>query len=140
MKNASMLEMKRLAGLAPRYPYGLHEAKDEEGVDPVHPGSPEDDQDPLATPPPDDQEPPDTTGAEPPKQWDLYKEMQEKAMKLATENAAMLKKMSEITEDEMEVPQKKALKAARTAVAEAVKAQKEAFRKISEFGSYALGK
>lgn len=151
MERTNLEEQKRLMGLAPRYPYKvnkrpLKEADDKPSVggpevkDPRHPDSPEDDQDLMATPKPDNSEPPNTTGAGASKYWDMYRGLEEKAMKLHNSCAEMYEKLSQVTESEMDREQRRTLKSAQMAVREAMMAQKEAFRKISEFGSTMLGR
>ena len=143
MDSTTLEEQRRLAGIAPRYNFSLREAGEAGGpdvVDPVHPDSPEDDEDALATPSADDQPPPNTQGAGASKHWDLYRKMEEKAMKLHSENIEMLQSISEITEGEMTRYQRASLRRSQMAVKEACAAQKEAFRRISEFGSTLLGK
>lgn len=142
MDTTNLNEQRKLMGLAPRYDYQVNEAMgDSPHVDDTpHPDSPEDDQDLAATPPPDTQEPPDTTGAGPSKHWDMYRKMEESAMKLAKENAEMFKQLSAVTEDAgLTREQRKFLKNAQQAVKTAWTAQKEAYRRISEFGSTMLG-
>lgn len=138
MSNVAYLaEQRRLMGLAPRFQY---EAVDGEGLpdsDTPHPDSPEGDQDAPETPKPDPSEPPGTTGSS--QHWDLYRELEEEAMKLAKANIAMQERMSQMTEGELSREQKRYLKNAQAAVGQAVSAQKEAYRKIAEFGSTMLG-
>jgi hypothetical protein len=135
-------EQKRLMGLAPRYNYSTKtEATGSPDVsDPVHPDSPEDDEAPLMTPSASEEPPPNVQGAGASKHWEMYRKMEEKAMKLHGENIEMLNQMSEITEGEMSRYQRSSLRRAQVAVKEACSVQKEAFRRISEFGATLLGK
>jgi len=135
MDRTTLEEQRRLAGLAPRYNYSLRE-----DADTTHPDSPEDDEPALATPSVSDEDPPDVNGAGASKHWEMYRKMEEKAMKLHSENTDMLAQMSEITEVEMSRYQRSSLRRAQMSVKEACVAQKEAFRRISEFGSTLLGK
>lgn len=141
-----MTEIRKLAGLSPRYTHTLKNTKPsrrlaEDAAPAVHPSSPEDDQDLIATPPPDDQEP-EATGAGPSTHWDMFRDLQEQGMQLYQQCQEMYDKLSQVNEadGEMDRDQRRTLKGAQLAVREAMRAQKEAYRKIAEFGGTMLGR
>ncbi len=144
MESTTLEEQKRLMGIAPRYNYSTKSMREAAGgvdvSDPVHPDSPEEDEPPLMTPSASDEDPPNVQGAGAAKHWEMYRKMEEKAMNLHAENIEMLNQMQEITEGEMSRYQRSSLRRAQVAVKEACQVQKEAFRRISEFGSTLLGK
>lgn len=145
-ETTNLAEQRKLMGLGSRYEWRVNEAEGAPGGggvevdDPRHPDSPEDDEPELATPSPDEQDPPNVQGAGASKHWDMYRGIEEKAMKLAQANMEMYEKLTQVTEGEMDREQRRALKSAQLAVREAVMAQKAAFRRVSEFGSTLLGK
>jgi hypothetical protein len=134
----AMHEQRRLMGLEPRFGWTVNEGKGEGR--PTHPDSPETDQNLASTPKPDDQEPPNVAGAGASKHWDMYRGLEEKAKEMAENVIEMWEQMNLVTEDEMSRESRRAIKAAKIAVREAVATQKVAYRKISEFGSALLGK
>jgi hypothetical protein len=139
----SLHEQKKLAGLAPRYDWGLSEqVVDEPPEDKVDASPPE------GAPPSPESDPggePDTEPEEPTESgalqhWDEYRKMEAKALKLAQDCMEMYENLGVMTEDSLTREQRRALKTAKLACREAVGAQKVAFRKISEFGATMLGK
>jgi len=141
MNQTDLQEQRRLMGLSPRFRYTLHEeAGDAVAIsDPVHPDSPEDDEKMMATPSVD-HDAPEATGAGATKHWDMYREVAESAMKLAQENRVMFERINVMAEDStFSRDQRRSLKQAQGAVKSAWTAQREAYRRIAEFGSTVLG-
>lgn len=132
-------KMRRLAGLAPRHSSQLREGDGENGYEPADSEDDEEGGEGEEDEPIESEEQSDDTDVSK-DQWEQYRGMQERALGLAKENAAMLRSLSGLQEDGMPVVQRKALRGARRAIGEALKAQKEAYRKISEYGSMLLGK
>lgn len=131
---SSLFEQRRLMGLESRYDWTTEQEA------PTSPSSPEDDMDVPITPKPDDEDPPNVQGQGDTKAWDMYRTMEEEAKEMAEKAIEMWEKLNVVTEDEMSRESRRSLKSAKLAVREAVAAQKNAYRRISEFGSTLMGK
>lgn len=71
--------------------------------------------------------------------WEMYRELEQTAVRLHGEVKKMHARLSEVTEGGMTREQRLALRRAQKAIKETLGAQAKAFRRVSEFGSTLLG-